>query len=92
MVILLVLPIPLLPVINLQTSINVTITGNTLKGIASATSGGYGIRGININNSTAASNTLIANNMISDVWDYQDATIDNYGVFGYCNYRDIRWH
>ena len=68
--------------INLGTSVNINVTNNTLKSISSATTGGYGIRGITINNATSSSNTLIANNMISDIWNYQDASVSFYATCG----------
>jgi hypothetical protein len=51
--------------------INSKISRNTIRGIASTTTGGYGAKAIIVNTSAGANDTLI-NNMISDVWCFVD--------------------
>ncbi len=54
--------------------INTTISRNVLQGIVSTTTSGYGARGIMVNTGNAASNDVIRNNFVSDVYCYQDAS------------------
>jgi hypothetical protein len=53
---------------------NVTISRNKITAMYNVNTGGYGARGIVINNGTAASNFNIVNNFISDVVSYSNTT------------------
>lgn len=60
------------------TNINTTIDGNVITGINSTTTSGYGVRGMIIQ----SSGTVVSNNMLSDISNYQDATVASYGTLG----------
>jgi hypothetical protein len=54
--------------------INVTATRNIITTVASTTSSGYGARAIILNTGLNGSNITLANNTITDVFNYQDAS------------------
>ncbi|MGB5026353.1 MAG: T9SS type A sorting domain-containing protein [Saprospiraceae bacterium] len=53
---------------------NGTIERNIIRSFSNTNTGGWGVRGIMLNSGTNLSNINITNNMISDVWGYQDAS------------------
>lgn len=64
--------------ITAATQTNTTINGNTITGIQSSTTSGYGVRGIIVQ----GSGTTVSNNMVSDIYNYQDATVTSYATIG----------
>ena len=61
---------------------NTTVSRNTITTVASTTSSGYGVRGMIVNTGFSGSNDTIVNNMISDVSNFQDATVTSYATLG----------
>jgi hypothetical protein len=61
-----------------STQTNTIINGNTITGIVSTTTGGWGVRGIIIQ----GSGTTLSNNILSDIYNYQDASVSLYGTLG----------
>lgn len=59
-------------------NINTTIDGNVITGINSTNTSGYGVRGMIIQ----SSGTVVSNNMLSDISNYQDALVASYGTLG----------
>ena len=57
---------------------NTEVNANTITTIASTTTSGYGVRGIIIQ----GSGTVVKNNMISDIFNYQDALVTSYATLG----------
>ncbi len=57
---------------------NTIINANTITGVSNTNTGGYGVRGIMV----LGNGTRASNNMLSDVWNYQDATVALYATIG----------